>query len=287
MRSLLLLPLLLTAGTLAASPLPLESDLEVSYTGPLSFRRGGVNRRDIDEFQTQIRFVLTPVAPLGNWRLGAEWERFSFGNTSGAAVPNSVQALNLVLGFDARIGDSVLLRFEVQPGLYGTSLRGDLDRSLSVPVALGGTYLVNDDLQLIAGLSFDPLRNYPVLPVAGIRWKFAPNWALNAVPPAPRIEYQFSRFFTLHVGANLQGRSVRVDRHFGDDRGDRRLNGAALSYSVVRAGAGFDWKVSDAVKFDFEAGAAVYRQFDFHRVGVRRTADAPAPYVSLSVSGSF
>jgi hypothetical protein len=190
------------------------------------------------------------------------------------------------VGLDTQLSDSILVRFEAQPGLYGTNhLEGS---DFNVPFLLGGTYIYNPNLQFVLGVSVDVERKYPLLPGAGIRWKIARQWVANAVLPTPRLEFQPSKDLTLYLGANIKETNFRVSDNFGDTHGRKsQLNGALLTYSEVRTGLGIAWKTSSMLTLTAEAGYQPYRNFDFYRTEVRYHEDGSAPYGMLSLHGAF
>ena len=59
---------------------------------------------------------------------------------------------------------------------------------------------------------------YPVLPGGGVRWKFAPQWVLNATVPTPRLEYEVNRNLTIYAGAEVRSKNFRVGNDFVGDR---------------------------------------------------------------------
>ncbi len=280
-------PLAARAGA-GAAPFHLsgEYDAEESYVGDGNVRRDGASHT-LDENATLARFVLTPAIGSDYLRLGLEWERYSFGLDRHSPLPNTLQSLNAVLGLDTRFGDSIVARFEIQPGFYGSSFDHISSGDFNVPFSAGGTYLFSPDFQLILGVSVDLNRKYPVLPAAGVRWKFAPHLVLDAILPAPRIEYEVSHDLTVYAGAELKGGSYRVDRDFGVANGDLNLNGAVVTYSEVRTGAGLTWKVSPTMTLTGEGGAQVEREFDFFRTQARYHSDGVALYGMLSLHGTF
>ena len=150
-------------------------------------RAAGATSNDFDEYYSNLVFVYTPRIKFGILRLGAQWERYSFGFPDGGQqLPNTLQAVNSIVGFDTKFSDSILVRLEAQPGFYGTTfdhLDGD---SFNVPFVLGGTYIYSPEVQLVLGVGVNLQSRFPVLPGGGIRWKFAPQWVLNAVLPTPR-----------------------------------------------------------------------------------------------------
>jgi hypothetical protein len=260
---------------------------EETYVGSGDVRRNSRKSvRDFDENDSILQLVFTPRIKLGVLRFGAEWERFSFGVPDSAPLPDTLQSVNLVIGLDTQLSDSILIRIEAQPGIYNSGL-DDLSDDFNAPFVAGGTYIFSPNLQLVLGVSVDIERKYPVIPAAGIRWKMAPQWVLNAVLPTPRLEFEMNNGLTLYAGGNLKQNNYRVDDHFGDNTGIPRLNHAVLTYSEVRTGAGFDWKISPVVTLTGEVGYQPYREFDFYRAHVRYHQDNGAPYGMISLHGAF
>jgi Domain of unknown function (DUF6268) len=269
-------------------PLSGEYVAEGTYVGGGDVERGPRKRvRDFDEIDSDIRLVLTPRTSLGVLRLGAEWERFSFGFPERAALPNTLQSFSAIIGLDMQFSDSIIVRAETQPGLYNSGLGHLFWNDFNMPFIIGGTYIYNPNLQLILGVSVDVERKYPVLPAAGVRWKIAPQWLLDAVLPKPRLQYEMTRDVSLYVGATVRDATFRVDDEFGVSHGIPRLNHALITYSEIRTGAGFDWKISPIVTFTGEVGYQPYRNFDFYRAEVRYHQDGGAPYGTISLRGAF
>jgi hypothetical protein len=260
---------------------------EETYVGGGDVQRNPTKSvRDFDEHDSILHLVFTPRIKPGVLRLGAEWERFSFGFPDGAPLPDTLQSVNLVIGLDTQLSDSILIRIEAQPGVYNTGF-DDLSDDFNTPFVVGGTYIYSPDLQLVLGVGVDIERKYPVVPAAGVRWKMARQWVLDAVLPTPRLEFAMNNAVTLYLGANLKQDNYRVDDRFGDNIGIPRLNHAVLTYSEVRTGAGVDWKISPVVTLTAEVGYQPYREFDFYRADVRYHQDQGAPYGMISLQGAF
>ena len=274
-------------NTSATSTYPFSGEFVVdeTYVGNGDVQRGQHVLSDFDENDILLRFVLTPRIKLGVLRLGAEWERFSFGFPDSAPLPDTLQAVSLVLGLDTQLSDSILLRFQAQPGFYGTDNFESQD--VNIPFVVGGTYIYSPNLQLVLGIGVDIERKYPVLPGGGVRWKIARQWVLDAVLPTPRLEFQLNKDLTLYAGGTIKETNFRVDDHFGSARGIPRLNQAVLTYGEIRTGAGAAWRVSSVMTLSAEAGYQPYRDFDFYRADVRYHQDGGAPYGTISVRGEF
>jgi hypothetical protein len=269
-------------------PLSGEFTAEATYVGEGDVERGPRKAvRNFDEIDSDIHLVLTPRTKFGVLRLGAEWERFSFGLPQNAALPNTLQSFSAIFGLDMQFSDSILVRVETQPGLYNSGLGHLFWDDFNMPFVIGGTYIYSPDLQLILGVSVDVERKYPVVPAVGVRWKIAPQWLLDAVLPKPRLVYEVTRDVSLYAGATVRAATFRVDDEFGVSHGIPRLNHAVLTYSEIRTGAGFDWKLSPMITLTGEVGYQPYREFDFYRAEVRYHHDGGAPYGTISLHGAF
>jgi len=264
-----------------------EYEVEETYIGEAKVSSGRHVVDDLDESDTLVRFVLTPRIGIGVLRLGASYERFSFGSNDGWPVPDSLQAANLVVGLDTQFSDSILLRIEAQPGFYSAGTDDLNEDDFGLPFVIGGTYIYSPNLQFVLGLGVDANRKYPILPGGGIRWKLARQWVLNAVMPTPRLEYQANPRFTLYGGATLKNQTFRTGGSFGSAGGKPELNHAVITYAEVRTGLGFDWTIAPALTLTAEFGYLPYREFDFFRTDLRYHQDAGAPYGTILLHGAF
>lgn len=264
-----------------------EYNVEETYIGGSDVARGRHAVNDFDESNTVVSFVFTPRVKIGVLRLGAGYERYSFGMDDGWPLPNTLQAANLVIGLDTQFSDSILVRFEAQPGIYGAGT-DDLEwDDANIPFIIGGTYIYSPDLQFVFGLGVDVNRKYPVVPGGGIRWKLASQWVLNAVLPAPRLEFAANQQLTLRVGAVIKNQTFRMSDELGTAGGKPELDRAVLNYAEIRTGLGFDWKITPAVTLSAEGGYLPYREFDFHRTEIRYHHEQGAPYGTVSLHGAF
>ena len=244
-----------------------EYNIEETYIGDSDVARGRHHVDDFDESNTLVSFVFTPRVSFGILRLGASYERYSFGFNDGWPLPNTLQAANIVVGLDTQFSDSILLRIEAQPGIYGAGM-DDLEwDDANIPFIVGGTYIYSPTLQFVLGVSVDVNREYPILPGGGVRWKFAPQWVLNAVLPTPRLEYELNPEFTLFAGAVIKSQTFRMSDGIGTAGGLPQLDRAVLTYSEVRTGAGFDWKITPAITLTAEGGYLPYPRARFSSHG--------------------
>ena len=272
----------LAAGRMSVSE---ELDAEYYYVGGAHTRGAG----DVDEHSADVRFVISPqVTKDLLLRAGAEWQRFSFGIPRTAPVPDVLQQASLVLGFDYQFAEQWLMRAEIQPGLYSDfhDIRSD---DLDAPFVWGAVYLVDADLQWFFGLRADLRSQYPVLPAAGVRWKFADEWTLNFVFPKPRLEYEATDKLLIYFGGDVEAGTYRVGEHFGSSLGQPslvKLDNKELDYMEIRVGPGISWRIIPNLTIEAEVGFMPFRSFDFfdERVVVR---SYDAPYGQLACHARF
>ncbi len=274
-------------ATDADAPFPYEFDAQETYVGGGDVQLGSLSVRDFDENDAWVHLVFTPRIRIGILRAGAGFERYDFGVPNTAQIPVALQSATLITGLDTQFSDSILFRFEAQPGFYGTGFDNLGSGDFNVPFILGGTYIWNSNLQLVFGIGVNIEAKYPVLPGGGVRWKFAPQWTVNAVLPRPQLEFEANKDLVFYAGAEVKWTAYRVDDDFGDARGNAKLNHAVLSYTEVRTGAGVDWKLSTVAKLSIEGGYVPYRAFDFYRASVRYTSDGGAPYGTIALHMAF
>lgn len=267
-------------------PLAFEFDVQAAYVGEGDVRRGSRRINDFDEANFLARFLVLPRTKIGILRLGGEYEIYDFDIAEGLQVPDRLQSAAFVVGLDTKFSDSLLFRIEGKPGFYyADDLEGE---DFNVPFIVGGTYLYSSTLQFVFGVGVDLESQYGALPGGGIRWKFAPQWVLNATVPTPRLEYEINRNLTFYVGGELRGKTFRVDDDFvGDITEPGNLNNAVLSYREIRTGGGVAWRLGEACQLTVEGGYVPYREFDYHRADIRYKSRGGAPYASISLNASF
>jgi hypothetical protein len=263
-----------------------ELDAEYVYVGGASTRGDGLNIGSVNENSADVKYVIS--SQITNdlmLRLGFEWQGFFFGVPDRAPVPDRLEQVSAVLGFDYQFADQWLMRAEVQPGVYSDFRDVQWD-DVDAPLVLGAVYLADVNLQWFFGLRMDVRSQYPVLPAVGVRWKFDDKWTLNFVLPDPRLEFDVSDQLQFYFGAGLDGGTFRVGEHFGSDRGQPKLDNAVVDYLEIRIGPGCSWKISPNLTIEASAGYMPYRSFNFFDPNiVFRSHDAP--YGQIACHGRF
>jgi hypothetical protein len=275
-------------AALAANPMSISEELDAvySYVGDAHTRGAGLNSGEIDEQSADVKYVVSPQVNKDLLlRFGVEWQRFSFDVPDHAAVPRLLQQASGVLGFDYQVADEWLMRVEVEPGIYG-DFENINWRDFNAPLVVGGLYLASADVQWFLGLKVDVRCEYPVLPVAGVRWKLSDEWTLNLMLPSPRVEYQVNDRLTLYAGTEIEAGTFATGETFGSDHGEPKLNGTIVDFFELRLDAGLSWKLTPSVSVEAEAGYMPYRWFDFFEPDLN-VRSGNAPYGQIACHARF
>jgi len=285
---LAILTVLMPWAALAANPMSVSEELDAvySYVGDAHTRGAGLNSGEVDEQSADVKYVVSPQVNKDLLlRYGVEWQRFSFDVPENSAVPRTLQQASAVLGFDYQVADEWLMRVEVEPGIYG-DFENINWRDFDAPLVIGGIYLRSADVQWFLGMRIDVRCEYPVLPVAGVRWKLSDEWTLNLMLPSPRVEYQVNDRLTLYAGTGIEAGTFAAGETFGSDHGEPKLNGAIVDFLEFRLDAGASWKLTPSVSIEAEAGYMPYRQFDFFNPDIEYLSHN-APYGQIACHARF
>ena len=220
--------------------------------------------------------------------LGGNWQTFSWGyDGANIPLPNNLQALNMILGFDVALdeGNEWNMRIQIDPGVYGTwqSLGW---HQVNIPGVAAFSNIVNEDFQWFIALRVDMFQFFPVIPVPGFRWQFEKDWVLNGTAPKPAIQWRPMEDLTVFVGGDILNVNARLPESDPNSLGGRSLAGALVNYFEGRAGAGIEYQITPELALQLEGGAVVWRTYDFVRINdnVRSTK---APYVQGAIRGQF
>jgi hypothetical protein len=272
----------------SVSPFSFELEGESSFLGTGTAKRGSKSVGDISEIGSSAGVVVsTQFRNLSLLRLGVQWQRYSFDPDPNAPIPDSIQGLNLVLGADFQISPALLLRLDALPGLYG-SFRNISIEDFNVPFEIGGSYFVSTDLVFIAGVLVDLNSDFPVFPAIRVHWKIGNKWIIEGIAPRPQLQYLLTDNVTLFAGADLREATFRMDEHFGQSSGIRKLDNAILEYWEVRASAGLTRKISKSVSLDIEGGCVPYRRFYYPRAdNFKVLSEDVVPFARIGLSAKF
>ena len=229
-------------GPVDSTPAPSEVkttydlDADAVYVGDARTNFGPGNKGDVSEESNSGRLVLGVQDNDGPiYRFGLAVQRYNFGLSKAAPLPNILQSENVVAGMDFQLFSSWLVRVEADPGFYNDG-RATSFRDFNVPFTIGGSYIASETVQWVAGIEVDVNRQIPVFPAVGVHWSINDDWVLDMVLPTPRLEYNWSKELTMYVGANVDDGTYRIDRGFAAGTGNTRsevVESEATHYRVI------------------------------------------------------
>lgn len=286
-RSLAFAALLPTAWLSAQTPMSPRSgestyDLgaEVSYAGSSDINEG--TRRLGQMATTNLRgsAVMAITQDAQNQLLvGAGGQWYNFDAPAGSLVPDQLGSLALKVGWNRVIDRQWSLRAEADPGVYGAG-------SFGAPFAFRAIYAVSRDLQWAIGVNYDWRSSNPLVGGVGVRWKFAPDWTLAFLIPAPRVEWAISKDLSLVAGFNLRGGTFKVADDFGRTRGRPAFDGQTVDYREITAVVGARWRLAEGTTLNLSGGYMTDRRFEFDDRNLLLNGDG-APSLQLSITSAF
>lgn len=218
---------------------------------------------------------------------GLTWNLYDFSRSGPMVLPEKLQAVSLALGATRQLNQQWLLIGSIQPGLYG-----DLDNgargAFKAPVLLLSTYLQNHALAWSFGLIADSFADKRVIPIVGVKWRFAPRWEFTVGFPRAGFVYALNPALKFGLGATIQGGSFHVTRDLRPVSlaVGPRLDDTYLDYREIRVGLSAEYVFNDTLSFSVEAGAITDQKFDYYEHGYTLHGDT-AGFFTLGLSGRF
>jgi hypothetical protein len=285
---LLLLPVTALAQPSATmrSALLESVDVEISASSDENLQQGGVGLGTVSVLSTSLslsgRRAWDATTMLS---YGFAYRRHDLDATT-ALLPDQLAELTLNLGLQRRFSAQWSAAIFARPGLYGDF--EELGReSLNLPVLALFNYTRSPDLVWNFGLNLNAFSDNPVLPIVGLRWRFAPDWTFTVGFPQSGFSWRHGDTLTLRAGVGFNGGSFRVSESLGvPGPGRARLANTYLDFREVRVGLGADVSLSKGFKLVAELGAVTDRKFDYFDRDYRIDGDAGL-YGTLGLRASF
>lgn len=241
---------------------------------------------DLDTWQFHATYVETfPANEHLNVLLGADWRRVQAGVPTGAPIPKTLQSASFVVGAAWQFNQQWESRFEVLPGVYSDFEDFSSD-DINAPFSIEVNYRASIHLTLGVQASVDARRELPALAFPIVRWSFGDRWLLSASIPRPQLEYQATETITAFAGAQFNGGTYVVSDHFGRRRGRAGLDGQAVDFQEIRAGAGFRFNVARRLTAEISGGWTFDRRYNFYDRNFELKTDG-APFVQAGLQWHF
>lgn len=186
------------------------------------------------------------------------------GTVEGAPIPDQIHTLGLNPGLGYRFNDQWTLAASLGPRLYR------LDNLEGSDFGIGGTvratYRWRPDLMLAFGVAFEPDRDVPVLPAAGLRWDIRTNLTFSLMFPRSGLDYRVTRRLSLFFGGDGNFAVFRSDNNLGDKLGQPQYDHALATYRDFRLGAGAEYRLVRGLSATVEGGYSFGREIDYQQL---------------------
>ena len=278
-------------------------DYETTYTGNSDYKdyngRFGDSSSLYNDISYSHRFLIT-----GNWylRLGAEYERFDFGDDNGSnrlliptcplcgivgnnnGLPDHFQTIHALLAYEYIFKDHAGAGIELDPGFY---FENDLNGgAFDMPWKIWVSFpLKKDKIFGVIGAGGSLNSNPIAAPGGGIIWLFTDHLRLEGVFPKPALVYNPNEDWEFRIAGNLYYQSYRTDDVYTPAR-KLRVGDPWVQYSEDRAGVQVTYSHFKPLDITLDAGCTIRRDFDFFRAEAAVKTD-PAPYIRLAVEAKF
>ncbi|MDI1318993.1 MAG: DUF6268 family outer membrane beta-barrel protein, partial [bacterium] len=292
MKTLLLLPALLAVTALAQPsatmrPALLSSlDVEISSSSKENLERGGTGYGTVSVLSTSLSVSGRHSLDASTMFIyGLAYERHDLDATTGL-LPGKLAELSVNLGLQRRFSATWSGAVFARPGFY-SDFEHLTSRSLNLPVLAMLNYTQSSTLTWNFGLNLNAFSDHPVLPIAGVRWQFAPDWTFSIGFPQSGFSWRTGDWLTLRAGVGFTGGSFRVTENRGVPApGIARLADTYLDFREVRAGLGADFNLSSGFKLAVDLGAVTDRKFDYFDRDFRLDGDTGL-YGTVALRASF
>ncbi|MBC7365984.1 MAG: hypothetical protein H7343_04085 [Undibacterium sp.] len=234
-----------------------------TYSGSGDLSRGGVKTGEVA--LSRFDFSVSGRVPVREGLMfipGLAYTHTTIDASAGVPLPGSVQELALSLGLRGFINREWAYLAALRPGFYGDFKKvGD---GFNAPLLLAAFYSPSPELTWTFGVAANAFNDHPILPVVGVRWKFAPDWELDLGFPRTGVSYRMNSRLSLRTGLSFLGGNYRITENLGTPApGVARLANTYLSLTEIRVGAGLNYNFADGLSLDFDAGVTASRRFDY------------------------
>jgi len=288
---LLLLSLGLGAATASAQPAERGGGFELtarySHTTSSDLNDAGPAAEvGVDSFNLGLR-ARAPLAERTQLLYGLGWDRHELDRSGATWLPATLKSLAAPVGVSHTFDHKWRLLVTATPRIAGAD--GSLSTArFDLPVLALASYVQSPELTWSFGLRYGARSEIAVLPIAGVAWRFAPEWELKVGWPESGVSWRATEQLTLRAVATINGGDFRL----GDDprvlaeRVGPSLANTWLEYREIRVGLAAEYAVSHALSVRAELGQVVDQRFEYIDRGVKLNGESPL-YFGVGVVGRF
>jgi hypothetical protein len=270
---------------------PAESPLIVSVTPDYTWvdrssvadgaaaGKSGVQTADL-EIETQI-----PICDRWSVPVDFQSANMFLGRVPGIAIPETIDTVHLAAGLAYKIDPAWSVALTAGPALY------EFDAVSLADVGIAGelrvTYQVNGDLQFFLGADYEMDGKYPVLPVAGMKWKMNDHILFDLRISRLEADYLANDRLSLFVDGNTDYEIFRAGSHLGNQIGIPSFNNAVGTYEDFHGGVGFRYQFNPGLSLSAEAGYSFGRNIEYDRIDHHSIYFDSAPYAQVIAKWYF
>ena len=228
-----------------------------------------------------------PISERTRLFYGLEWTRHELELSNPSWLPHTLKTLSAPLGFANRLDEHWQFLAMASPLLAGAD-GGIASAGFDVPVMALANYVVSPELTWSFGLRYGPHSDIKLLPIAGVTWKFAPDWKLVFGWPESGLSYRATERLTLRAVATIQGGDYRLatDPRPATSRAGASLDKSWLEYREIRVGIAAEYAFTPMYSLRADFGQVVDQRFEYLSRGVKMKGSHPS-YFALSALGRF
>ncbi len=289
--AVLLLSLGLGASAASAQPADRGGGFELSAryshtTGSALDDAGPAAEVAVDSYSVGLR-ARAPLAERTQLLYGLEWSRHELDLAGTTWLPESLKSLAAPLGVSHAFDDKWRLLVMATPRIAGAD--GDLSTArFDLPVLALASYVQSPELTWSFGLRYGARSEIAVLPIAGVAWKFAPEWELKVGWPESGVSWRATEQLTLRAVATINGGDYRLadDPRALAERVGPSLADSWLEYREIRVGLAAEYAFSRTLSVRAELGQVVDQRFEYIDRDLKLNGESPV-YFGCSVVGRF
>jgi Domain of unknown function (DUF6268) len=231
--------------------------------------------------------VTAEVALNDQWfvPMGLVSHNLFLGGVNGAPIPDQIDTLGFGAGLGWHYNDRWTFVGSLGPRFYRID---DVDGTdVGIGGMLSATYKWKPNLTVALGLNFEPDRNVPVLPAAGLRWIARTNLIVSLMFPRSGVDYLVNRRLDLFAALDGEFTVFRAESDLANKTGaPLAFNNGLGTYRDFRIGVGVDYRLIAGLSATVQGGYSFAREIDYQRIG--ETVDfGSAPYVQAGLKYRF
>ncbi len=192
------------------------------------------------------------------------YHHVALGTVAGVPVPDQINTLGFDAGLGYRWNNQWTFTVSAGPRFYRLSNLGGAD------LGVGGMVLATcqfaPNITFAGGINYEPDRNIPVLPAAGLHWDISPELTLDLMFPITAFSYHVNQQLDLFVGASGNFAVFRADANLGNNIGQPAFNNGLGTYRDFQLGPGVEYRFWQGLSLEVQGGYSVGREIDYLRL---------------------